>query len=294
MNRLILSMVILASSFSINAGTNYSSFENPGMIMSVQDLAKNINNPKLRLIDAQDATKYETEHIPGAINIPIIPTVSRTEVLDNGKTVKGLVMLAEDIQPVLRAAGINNDSHVVIYSNDAFRASRIWWILDYYGHQNLTILDGGLAAWKANGGEVSLVDSEAPAKGNFVPVSNPAKVVDFNHVNSILGDSEVVLVDALSSKSYSKGHIPGAVNIFFGDTLDSDNNGTLQSASKLQNLFTEVGANKNSKEVIFYCGGGWVSAHEVFVARLLGYDNVRLYDGSKWDWIPRGGKIATK
>jgi thiosulfate/3-mercaptopyruvate sulfurtransferase len=267
-------------------------FKNADMVMSAQALSSQINDPKLRIIDARDAAKYEVGHIPGAVNIPI-STVSRSEILGNGKKVKALVMHAGSIQPVLRAAGINANDRVVIYTDGDSRAARVWWVLDYYGHKNLAILNGGIKAWEAGGGEVDIDDVEVAA-GNFTPKANSRKIADYKYVNSRLNDKNTVLIDAVSPEKHAGGHIPGSGSAFYEDTFDTANNGVLKSVQKLENLLQKAGISKDDgKEAIFYCGGGWYSAQDLFVARALGYKNVRLYDGSRKDWTARDGKMVT-
>ncbi len=289
-NKEFLNMAVIAILFlSINTVMAHSGFENSRLIMSAKTLSKHLDNPNLHIVDARDAEVYEFGHIPGAVNIPI-STISRSEALDNGKVVKALVMLTDNIQPVLRAAGINANDRIVIYTDSDSRAARVWWALDYYGHQNLAILDGGINAWEAHGGAIDTDDVNVEM-GDFVAKADPDKIADYNYVNDRLGDSNTILVDAVSPEMHTQGHIPGSGSAFYENTFDRDNNSVLKPANQLQKLLSDAGASKDGKEVIFYCGGGWFSAQDLFVARTLGYENVRLYDGSRKDWVPRGGKM---
>jgi thiosulfate/3-mercaptopyruvate sulfurtransferase len=149
-------------------------------------------------------------------------------------------------------------------------------MLDYYGHSNKAILDGGFSAWKHSDGAV---DAAVPEQlsGNFVPVANDTKIADFDYVKNHLGSESTAICDALSAASYAKGVIPQTRNLPMSTTFSSDGNSTkLRPAWELLQAFDRLDIEKD-QELIFCCGAGYAEAQDYSVARAMGFEKVRLY-----------------
>ena len=261
----------------------------PEFLVSAARLHRELGSPGLLIIDARSHGEYLSGHIPGAVNLPLAE-LQHTVRLANGNPSRAIVDPPSMIEGPLRRAGIDGSSRIVIYDGgQTFLATREWWMLDYYGHRNIAILDGGLPAWKERGGALSTKQVKPP-EGSFRPVANPQKIATYRYVVAHLGTSATSVCDALSASSYAAGAIPGSINLPWTKTIDTKAFGKFKQAAALAALLETVAPSK-SHPIIFYCERGYVSSVEYFVARALGYTHVRLYDGSLSDFTAHGGKL---
>ena len=269
----------------------------PGdFLVSTDWLEKNINNPKLRLIEVSvNPGVFERAHIPGAVNFEW-----HTDLVD---TVRRDIASQQNFEKLLRNAGINNDSTIVLYgdTNNWFAA---WgaWVFDIYGVKDVKLLDGGRKKWETENRPLVAV-TKAPAAGNIkISAANPALRARLSDVvASAEKKSNVALVDIRSADEYSgkifapagvqelairAGHIPGAANVPWGQAVAAD--GTFKSVDELKKIYAAAGID-GSKPIITYCRIGERSSHTWFaLKKLLGYD-VRNYDGS---WTEYGNAVG--
>ncbi|MFC7289692.1 sulfurtransferase [Herminiimonas glaciei] len=269
----------------------------PGdFLVSTDWLEKNINNPKLRLIEVSvNPGVFERAHIPGAVNFEW-----HTDLVD---TVRRDIASQQNFEKLLRNAGINNDSTVVLYgdTNNWFAA---WgaWVFDIYGVKDVKLLDGGRKKWETENRPLVAV-TKTPAAGNIkISAANPALRARLSDVvASAEKKSNVALVDIRSADEYSgkvfapagvqelairAGHIPGAANVPWGQAVAAD--GTFKSVDELKKIYAAAGID-GSKPIITYCRIGERSSHTWFaLKKLLGYD-VRNYDGS---WTEYGNAVG--
>jgi len=269
----------------------------PGdFLVSTDWLEKNINNPKLRLIEVSvNPGVFERAHIPGAVNFEW-----HTDLVD---TVRRDIASQQNFEKLLRNAGINNDSTVVLYgdTNNWFAA---WgaWVFDIYGVKDVKLLDGGRKKWETENRPLVAV-TKTPAAGNIkISAANPALRARLSDVvASAEKKSNVALVDIRSPDEYSgkvfapagvqelairAGHIPGAANVPWGQAVAAD--GTFKSVDELKKIYAAAGID-GSKPIITYCRIGERSSHTWFaLKKLLGYD-VRNYDGS---WTEYGNAVG--
>jgi thiosulfate/3-mercaptopyruvate sulfurtransferase len=266
-------------------------FAHPEFLMSVDELAAALDDPALVLIDARSAEDYAASHIPGAVSLPA-PSLDHAETLANGNHVQRMVKPAEAIRDDYTGAGIDADSRVVIYDvGGSVLATRVWWTLDYYGHRNIAVLNGGLTAWENAGQSVTTEVPQVKSRGSFRPVPDPRKIADYDYVKARLGTDSTAICNALSEKSYSEAAIPTSHNLPQSTTfLELEETPVLKEAAELQTAFSALAVDKD-REIIFYCGAGYAASQDYFVARLIGYTNVRNYDGSLRDWTARGGEL---
>lgn len=284
---LIALILILAATSAFATGRGEV---NEDLLISADELSEILDHPRTVIIDAREFAGYSQGFIPGAVNIYPRADLDHTTVLDDGTEVEALVLPAEDIIFPLQDAGINRNSRVVIYDSGASSlAPRVFWTLDYYGHRNVAILNGGLPAWEAAGGALSteIVDVEP---GNFVPRPNEDKIADFEYVSAAISGNATMVCNALSERSYESGAIPRSTNLSYGEFFPDDGVPLLAQADVLDELLNDIGYDR-SKEIVFYCGRGYAASVDYFAARYLGIENVRLYDGSLRDWNARGGEL---
>jgi thiosulfate/3-mercaptopyruvate sulfurtransferase len=259
-------------------------------------LEKNLNNPKLRLIEVSvDTGVYERGHIQGAVNFKW-----HTDLVD---PVKRDIASKENFEKLLRQAGVNNDSTIVIYgdSNNWFAA---WgaWVFDVYGIKNVKLLDGGRKKWEAEKRPLTPLATKVTAGTIKVSDANNALRARLIDVVAIANKkSDTALVDIRSPDEFTgkifapagvqetairAGHIPGAVNVPWGQAVAED--GTFKSPEELKKVYAAVGID-GKKPIITYCRIGERSSHTWFaLSKILGY-NVKNYDGS---WTEYGNSVG--
>lgn len=224
-------------------------------------------------------------HIPGAIFADLVEVFSDP----NGKHTFTRPS-AELFAIAAGSVGVSNDSTVVVYDNVLNQwASRIWWLFRSFGYDNVAVLDGGLAKWRAEERETDIGHVE-PTVATFDVTERPELWVDKSFVQSVIaGDAEATLVCALSNAEFTGeaghrsrlGHIPGSVNAPFGQLLERGTN-TFRSVDALRASLASL---LESDRVVNYCAGGIASAAEALALTLLGHRNVAIYDGSLNEWV---------
>ncbi|RBA25344.1 sulfurtransferase [Herminiimonas fonticola] len=265
-------------------------------LVSTDWLEKNISNPKVKLIEVSvNPGVFERAHIPGAINFEW-----HTDLVD---TVRRDIVSQQNFETLLRKAGINNDSTIILYgdTNNWFAA---WgaWVFDIYGVKDVKLLDGGRKKWETENRPLVAV-TKIPNVGNIkVSVANTALRARLSDVVAVAEKkSNIALVDIRSADEYSgkvfapagvqelavrAGHVPGATNVPWGQAVAAD--GTFKSVDELKKIYAAAGVD-GSKPVITYCRIGERSSHTWFaLKKLLGYD-VRNYDGS---WTEYGNAVG--
>jgi thiosulfate/3-mercaptopyruvate sulfurtransferase len=286
--KVVLLWTLLFAAPAIAAPSNF--------LVSTDWLEKNLNNPKLRIIEVSvDTGVYERGHIQGAVNFKW-----HTDLVD---PVKRDIASKENFEKLLRQAGINNDGTIVIYgdSNNWFAA---WgaWVFDVYGVKNVKLLDGGRKKWEAEKRPLTPLATQVAAGNVKVSDANNALRARLIDVVAIANKkSDTALVDIRSPDEFTgkifapagvqetairAGHIPGAVNVPWGQAVAED--GTFKSPEELRKVYAAVGID-GKKPIITYCRIGERSSHTWFaLSKILGY-NVRNYDGS---WTEYGNSVG--
>jgi thiosulfate/3-mercaptopyruvate sulfurtransferase len=196
---------------------------------------------------------------------------------------------APSFASAMRRHGVDRSRPVVVYdAATATSASRAWWLLRYFGHPAVAILDGGYAAWVAAGLPVEEGDDRDPAPGDFIATPGGMPLLDAHGAAAIARSG--VLVDARAPERFRgesepvdpvAGHIPGARNVPAARTQHSD--GTFLAPDDLRERYAEAGVHPGTP-VAVYCGSGVVAAEGVFALGLAGID-AGLYAGSWSEWI---------
>jgi thiosulfate/3-mercaptopyruvate sulfurtransferase len=267
-------------------------YARPDSLVSTQWVADNLNNPKVRLIEVDvDTAAYDTGHLAGAVGWNWKSDLE-TQVARN-------IADKEGTEKLLSEAGVANDATIVLYGdNNNWFAAYALWVLKYYGVENAKLMNGGRKKWVDEGRPLT-TDSVSHAKTSYKVKDGNAKIRAMrDEVLQHLKKSGAALVDVRSPKEYSGellapehlpqegsqrgGHIPGAKNIVWSQACNED--GTFKTADELMELYGGEGVTPD-KDVIAYCRIGERSAHTWFVlTHLLGYKNVRNYDGSWTEW----------
>ena len=197
----------------------------------------------------------------------------------------------EDLVEVFRAAGVSNESHVVVVGDPGLHAARVFMTLDYLGHGDRTsVLDGGMAAWKAAGGAVA-AEPAVPTRGDFEADVREDMLVTAEWIHERLDDPGTTLIDARPENEYTGerpgrdflrgGHIPGAYNLYWQD-LTGEDVPRLIDLDEVKARFDEAGASTDGV-VVSYCLIGMRASYTYMISRYLGYET-KFYDASWNDW----------
>ena len=257
-------------------------------LIDTETLSLNLDREDLVIIDVRGEGAY-TSHIPGAVHS------TWHEYSDPQATAKGL--LDPDVARLekrLQALGINHSSDVVVYSNPFDNwgdEGRMFWMLQYLGHKSVKVLDGGWPKWTAEHRPYQH-EPVRPKPGNFKASVQPGVMIDKQELKKLVKSPrrDTVIVDARSVEEYAgkeidglprPGHIPSAVNVPWNGFLRQD--ATVKTQSALREMFHAFGMNEQ-QEIITYCLGGLRSAWVYFLLKLAGYERVRNYPGSWWEW----------
>ncbi|HEV2529645.1 MAG TPA: rhodanese-like domain-containing protein [Thermomicrobiales bacterium] len=188
----------------------------------------------------------------------------------------------------LAGLGVTPSSDVVIYDGGSLFAARLWWILDYLGHERKRVLDGGLPAWIMAGQSVDTrIVPDRAGTSSIPPYPDTAvgadRLATKDEILATLGDPGVVLIDARGSEEYAAGHIPGAVRVPYPANARPDDPKTFLGRDELVTLYATVGATPD-RRVIPYCSTGVRSAVTYQALRLAGFTHIGLYTGSWDEW----------
>jgi thiosulfate/3-mercaptopyruvate sulfurtransferase len=300
MKHFILSCALFAVAATGCQQESVQSAVRSDMLVSTDWLAGNLNDPKLILIHVgQDRGIYDQGHIPGARFLDYNGiTATRDGVFNQLPPV-------EQLQRSFSQLGVGDENRVILMSDmQGVLAARVYWTLDYVGYgDKAALLDGGLEKWKDEGHELS-VNAPEVQSGRFSPRLNHQVVVsrqiveDISWLNVNLEAPDPVLLDARQPEAYrgamkSKimplgGHIPGAVNVYYLDTLADREIPVFKPVEELRRMYAAAGVEPGRK-VVTYCWVGMMASHAYFTLKYLGYD-VALYDGSFTEWVDAGGK----
>jgi thiosulfate/3-mercaptopyruvate sulfurtransferase len=267
-------------------------YAHPEVLVDTQWVADHLNDPKVKLVEVDvDTNAYDTGHIKGAIGLDWRKDLQARPIRD--------LLPKDELEKLLSSKGISGDDTVIVYGdNNNWFAAWFVWNLKYYGHRDVRLINGGRKKWQDEGRELVI---DAPSlKPATYKAGQPNKAIRAlrDEVLGELGKAGVVLVDVRSPKEYSGellapenlpqegaqrgGHIPGAANIPWGQAVRED--GTFKPVEELRALYESKGVTR-TKAVIAYCRIGERSSHTWFVLNyLLGYPNVRNYDGSWTEW----------
>lgn len=274
-------------------------------------LAEHLDDPTIRIIDtrwyllqpSKGETDYANGHIPNAIYLSVDRHLAALPLHD-ASTGRHPLPSAQDFAETMMQAGISSakantpPTHVIPYDDaGGANAARLWWLLRYFGFEDVSLLDGGLIQWIAEGRPLSTTAPTFP-RGEFHARENPNMVVTKAELIARTHDPHTLILDARAPERYEgktepidarAGHIPGARNAPVSGNLRAVPSGSdtvdfrFRNAAELQAHYDALGAN-GAQEIVLYCGSGVNAGADVFALHLAGYDNTRLYTGSFSEW----------
>ncbi|MDX1349965.1 MAG: rhodanese-like domain-containing protein [Putridiphycobacter sp.] len=259
------------------------------VLISAQELL--INKSQYKIIDISTEEDFQKQSIVGAYHL------WRPDITEESAVYGGLMASEEKMEDLLSKLGILPEDQLVVYDHKGgCDAARLWWILTYYGHDNVRLLDGGMSDWKgAFNTKSQYSEKQKHSNYQFSQKENTVfRKVELDEVIAALNDPKTVLIDTRSTDefeglvqkdgAFKKGRIPGSIHIDWASNIDYHGNQKILSSEKLLNMYEAKGVTKD-KNVIVYCHSGVRSAHTaVVLSYILGYKNVGNYDGSWIEW----------
>jgi len=281
-------------------------YAHPEALVSTEWLAAHLADRHVRVLDSSfkqpgiaptARADYDAGHIPGAVFFDI------DGVAEPGTSLPHMIPSAERFAAKMAERGIGNADKVIIYdANGLSSAGRAWWLLRLFGHDNVSLLDGGLPKWKAEGRPL---ETKAPAvpRREFTARFDPVLVRDKAAVLANVASKREQVVDARAAGRFDgsaeetwpgrrRGHIPGSRNLPF-DQMTDPKTKQLKSVEELRKLFAGAGISLD-KPIVTSCGSGVTACALAFGLHLIGHDRVAIYDGSWSEWgLPDGPPIET-
>ena len=267
-------------------------YAHPEALVTTDWVAEHGGDANVRLVEVDvDTSAYEQGHITGAVTWNWQSQLQQNVARD--------IVSRDEMESLLSGSGVGPDTTIILYGdNNNWFAAWAFWQLRYYGHQDVRLMNGGRALWLAENRPTTTDVPSYAATSYSISTENTDLRALRDYVLQAVNSGSHALVDVRSPDEFSgalnappnlpqegsqrNGHIPGAANIPWGQAVNED--GTFKSADELSALYGGRGVD-GSRETIAYCRIGERSSHTWFVlSQLLGYDNVRNYDGSWTEW----------
>lgn len=256
------------------------------LLTTVAELHNKLGSPNLCIIDVRPAEDFARGHIPGATHFDLFGL----SLIDTSEAPLKAFMFM--IHHVFELRGVSENKQVLFYENNSgMRAARGLWFLEFFGHPNVKMLDGGFQAWKAAGAPITTAVT-APQAAAFKIAERREVLASADDVVRSLNKKDVTILDTRSKGEFlgtqvraaRGGAIPGAIHIEWTDNIAPD--GKFKSNDELKAMYDNAGITPD-KEVVSYCQGGYRAAHSYVALRLLGFPKVRNYIGSWKEWGDR-------
>jgi thiosulfate/3-mercaptopyruvate sulfurtransferase len=266
-------------------------YARPELLLTTSWVADHLNDPGVKSIEVDvDTSAYDDGHIPGAVGWNW-----QTQLMDG---LRRDLAVKQDFERLLRESGVSNDDTIVLYGdNNNWFAAYALWQLQYYGHQDVRLMDGGRVKWVAEGRELTkavpkIQKSDYKVRGPVEELRAYRKdvenaiqqglhLVDVRSPDEFTG--KILAPPGLAETAQRGGHIPGARNVPWSKAVNED--GTFRNRTDLQKLYADEQGVTGEAPVIAYCRIGERSSHTWFALKyLLGYDDVKNYDGSWTEW----------
>lgn len=257
-------------------------------IIELDSLQKIINQPHVKLIDFRKPKQYADGHISGAINI------WRSDIEDHTYPYKGMIAQKKTLEKLFSSLGIDNNDLLIVYDDNGLcDAARFWWVLQQYGYTSVRLLNGAYSSWK---NQVKTITTTRPTyptttflfkntpsfhtyinKESLKPLLHKATIVDTRNPDEFSGKRQ-------KKGAYRAGRIPSSISIDWKNAIYYKSDKRIKPVKELEKIYLDQLPSKKTP-IIVYCHTGVRSAHTIFVlTQLLGYENVKNYDGSWSEW----------
>jgi 3-mercaptopyruvate sulfurtransferase SseA/GAF domain-containing protein len=290
-----------APGLEVDVPASFAGFAHPEFLVETEWLEAHLGHSDLRILDctvhivfdpqamftiAPGQDDFERGHIPGAQFVDLL-----TELSDTSHPVPLMAPSAAQFASVMSRLGVENGCRVVLYSaQNAYWATRVWWLFRVFGFDNAALLNGGWQRWRREGRPIETGPARQSPSARFNVRELRPLMASKADVLAAIGDPAVCIINALpedqflftSGVHYGRpGHITGSLNLPSEDLLDSETNEFLPAA-ELRRRFERIGAFE--RPVITYCGGAIAASADAMALVMLGHPDVKLYDGSLLEW----------
>ncbi|MEO1197872.1 MAG: sulfurtransferase [Pseudomonadota bacterium] len=292
-------LTALLSSTSLSALAAETDYRNDHLLTTAAELVTAIGQETtesaldaendLVIVDVRPADAFAEGHIPGAVQL------DPDAVADPDAPVGGTLRALEDLAALIGDLGISADTQVVLYDDKGgFHAARMFWLLEYLGHRNVQLLDGGIQAWTAAEQTLATGAGKSPTPQRFAPAVTPRRYASADYILAHREDDDTLVIDVRPSNLFAKGHIPWAQSIPWKGNLEEDL--TMKPADELIDHFAAHGVTAD-RNIVIHCQNGLASAHSYFALRLIGHPQVRTYHRSWAEWgtaddLPKAGSAG--
>jgi thiosulfate/3-mercaptopyruvate sulfurtransferase len=269
-------------------------YAHPEQLVETDWVAAHAADANVRVVDMRQ-NGYADGHVPGAVYVPPV-------AIRDAKAPPTFLPTAAAFEEMMAKLGIGNATRVVVYDErGGIYAARLWWILNYYGHSNVALMNGGWTKWTAEQRPASTT-AAAPAAATFTARPQPKWVATASDVVGAIDKPGVKIIDARTQSEIEGkdlrnikrgGFVPSSIPVYWEDLLDAQKR-TFKPAEELKKIYEERGI-VPSQEVIAYCQVGMRASVDLFALHLLGYDKLRNYYGAWEEWgnrddLPLGTK----
>ena len=269
-------------------------YAHPEQIVDTAWVAAHGSDANVRIVDMRQSG-YAEGHVPGAVYLAPI-------AIRDAKNPPTFLLSPQAFEELMAKLGISDATRVIAYDErGGIYAARLWWILNYFGHSNVALMNGGWVKWSAEHRPTS-ADAPVVAAGKFTPKPQPRWVATASDVVDAIDKPGVKIVDARTTAEIEGkdlrgirrgGFISSSIPVYWEDLLDPQTK-TFKSADELRQIYESRGI-VPSDEVIAYCQVGMRASVDLFALRLIGYDKLRNYYGAWEEWGNRDDlPIATK
>lgn len=269
-------------------------YAHPEQLVETDWVAAHVADPNVRIVDMRQSG-FAVGHVPGAVYLSPV-------AIRDAKAPPAFLPTPAAFEDQMAKLGISDATRVVVYDErGGIYAARLWWVLNYFGHSNVALINGGWIKWKAEHRPES-TNTPSPAAGRFTTRHQPRWLATADDVVKAIDRPGVKIVDARTTAEIEGkdlrnirrgGFVPSSVPVYWEDLLDPQTR-TFKSADEIKTLFEDRGI-LSSQEVIAYCQVGMRASVDLFALRLIGYDKLRNYYGAWEEWGNRDDlPIATK
>jgi thiosulfate/3-mercaptopyruvate sulfurtransferase len=270
---------------ALTLGFQTADYARPELLVDTAWLAQHLNDPGIRIVDIR-ARGYGDGHIPEAVFVD-------SNWIRNPKAPPTFLPTPQEFEALMSRLGISNNTRVIAYDErGGIYATRLWWILNYYGHSNVAVLNGGWVKWAAEKRATSAV-VPTPASAAFTVKPGTVRVATADQVKAAINSPAVKIVDARTQAEIDGkdlrnikrgGFIESSIRVYWEDTLDPATK-AFKPAADIAKLYRDKGITATD-DVTVYCQVGMRASHDIFTLALIGHDLTKLanYYGAWEEW----------
>jgi thiosulfate/3-mercaptopyruvate sulfurtransferase len=252
-----------------------AAYAHPEQLVETEWVAAHASDPGVRVIDMRQ-TGYDAGHIPQAVYLSPV-------AIRDAKAPPTFLPTPEAFKAMMERLGISDSTRVIVYDESGIYAPRLWWILNYFGHTNVSVVNGGWRKWTAEQRETPTAVPNVAA-GRFTPKATPTWLATASDVVAAI-NTPTKIVDARTEREIGNGFVPSSIPVYFEELLDPQKR-TFRSADEIKQIYESRGI-LPSHQVIVYCLVGMRASVDIFALHLIGYDNVKNYYGAWEEWGQR-------